>query len=382
MDYTQYKFKNNPFRIVPAIYPEEIIWIGMDKIQKDIDRRIDSGIKTSPSRIVLNWGRYGSGKTHAANYYTKTDYIKTKFNSDTKNLKVTLPRSSKEPIQAFLRALIGQMDFNDIIADFQKFNDIYETKSDAIIEAVTQDAVISQLLKLFLGNPQKQKALFPELNEPTYKIALRNYIYGDSSKAILKELNIPLGIENDDEQIVNLISGIFNTITFEKKIYQSIFLWIDEFEDIDTLTKTSQDRFTTFLRQLIDKTPNSLTIFLNFTLKGSGELEDLSIMLGEALMSRTNLYIEFVEPDLNEAKAYIVQLMNHPLYREKDGSVFPFTDETVEYVLKNIGNLSIRKINETFSLILELALLHKPIPQTITKEFIEKIKLELPHWKR
>ena len=105
IDFSNYKLLNNPFRISPSTNTNELIWVGMKKLKNKIDNRIEICIKTSPSRIVLNWGRYGSGKTHAANYYTKTNYIAEKFKIKTKNIKVNLPRGTKEPVQAFLRAM-------------------------------------------------------------------------------------------------------------------------------------------------------------------------------------------------------------------------------------------------------------------------------------
>ena len=387
IDFKDYKLKNNPFRISPSINADELIWAGMKKLQLKIDNRIEMSITTSPSRLILNWGRYGSGKTHAANFYTKTDYIFEKFNSKTKNIKVNLPRGTKEPVQAFLRALVGQMNFDNIIEDFAKFKEIYTDRAENIIESCTQDSIIAQALKLFFGTRTAGgQNLFGENKIPVNLQVMRNFLYGDSTKSVLKELNLPLGLE-DDEQIVNLISGIFNVIAYEKNIYKAIFLWIDEFEDIDTLPKSSQDRFTTFLRQLIDKSPNNLTIFLNFTLKGLGELEDLSMVLGEALTSRTRLQIDFETPDITEAEQYISELLNHPKFRDEadidqDNLFYPFTKAAVDNVLQNIDRLTARKINETFSLILELSLIKKDRLEEIGLEFINEVKKEIPSWKQ
>ena len=385
IDFAKYKLITNPFRISPPIYSEEIIWAGMRTLKEKIDNRIEISIKTSPSRIVLNWGRYGSGKTHAANFYTKTNYIEETFGVKTKNLKVNLPRGTKEPVQAFLRALVGQLNFDKIIEDFRAFGEKQSERAAQIIDACTQDAIIAQALKLFLRTPGATNDLFGNPMANASLDAMRNFLYGDSTKAILKELNLPLGLD-DDEQVVNLISGIFNVITYESSVYQSVFLWIDEFEDIDTLPKTSQDRFTTFLRQLVDKCPNHLTLFLNFTLKGVGELEDLSIILGEALASRTKLYIDFETPKIAEAKEYISELINHPKFRNTaditgNNPFFPFEDAAVELILSNIDRLTTRKINETFSLILELALINNPVPDAIGPVFVDSIKGELPSWK-
>jgi hypothetical protein len=387
IDFSKYKLLNNPFRISPAINADELIWAGMGKLKKKIDDRIEISAKTSPTRVVLNWGRYGSGKTHAANFYTRTPYINNTLGYKTKNIKVNLPRGSKEPVQAFLRALVGQLNFEKIVEDFKSFKEAYGEEAESIIESCTQDSIIAQALKSFLvPKIASEQSLFGEIKRPVSMEAMRNFLYGDSSKGVLKELNLPLGLD-DDEQVVNLISGLFNVISYEKKLYHCIFLWIDEFEDIDTLPKTSQDRFTTFLRQLIDKCPNHLTLFLNFTLKGIGELEDLSIVLGEALSSRTKLYLDFESPTIPEAESYITELLNHIKFRKEEDQVaeniyYPFTKSAVDFVLENLDRLTARKINETFSLILEMALIKDNVPEEIGMEFIQSIKDEIPSWKQ
>lgn len=387
MNFSDFKLLNNPFRISPSNNPDELIWVGMEKLKDKLNKRIQTSIITSPSRIVINWGRYGSGKTHAANYYTKTKFIEETFKKKTKNIKVNLPRSTKDPVQSFLRALMGQLDFENIVTDFKQVKKEFGAQSETIIDDNTTDSIIALLLKKFLIKDESfSNSLFPELELENSKDALRDYFYGDITKATLRKLNLPLGLE-DDEQIVNLLSGIFNTITYQKRIYSAIFLWIDEFEDIESLPKTTQDRFTTFLRQLIDKTPNNLTIFLNFTLKGIGEFEDLSIILGEALASRAKVHIDFEEPNEEESLRYIRELLNHENFRNsKDinekNLYYPYTESSVKYVVSNIGRKSLRKINETFSLILELALIEEPIPKIISEEYIESKSVEIPSWKK
>jgi hypothetical protein len=372
-------FLRNPFGVISG--NKDIVWAGMEKLKQQIDNRINIGIKTSASRIVLAWGRYGSGKTHAANFYTKTSYIREKFKVKTKNIKINLPRTSKDPAQAFLRSLVGQLDFNNIPSDFTELKTTFGKKLDDIITISSNDSIITDFVKILLEpNPD----LFGETN-PEKSKALKNYLFGDKAKTTLNELELPLGIE-DDEQVVNLISTLFNCITYEKKLYQSIFLWIDDFEDIVTLTATNQARVTAFLRQLIDKTPNNLTIFLNFTFKGRDDIEDLSIILGDALASRTKLRVEFCSPTEEEALDYLKDLINMPQFREaghidKKNRFYPFTEEVAKYIIEHIDGLSIRAINEVFSLILELALIEEKIPKIIDDHFVNTIKDEIASWR-
>ncbi|HAS57915.1 MAG TPA: hypothetical protein DCS64_05360, partial [Algoriphagus sp.] len=187
---------------------------------------------------------------------------------------------------------------------------------------------------------------------------------------------LPFGLR-DDEQVVNFLSTYLNCITYEKHIYSAFILWIDEFEDIDTLNKQSQDRITTFIRQLFDKTPNNFLLFLNFTPKTFFNVEDLSIMLGEALSTRAKIRINFQEPNIGEAIQYIKELIASQLI-EGSNELGPFLDEGVfEYVLENIGILSVRKINEVLSLILELAVLMEH-SKPIDVDFVKSIRDEIP----
>jgi len=186
---------------------------------------------------------------------------------------------------------------------------------------------------------------------------------------------LPLGLTND-EQIANFLATIINCITYEKKLYSTFFIWLDEFEDIDTVKKSLADRFTTFLRQFIDKTPNNLILFLNFTQKAFMDIEDLSIYLGEALTSRAKAKIDFKNPTVEEAVDYVKELCEH---YQLDTQNSPFdNDESIKYPLEHIGNLTARKINETFSIIFEMALLEGK--KQITQDFIDEIKDEIIAW--
>jgi len=383
MEFIKYNLLENPFRVGPEVDPSKLIWVGRNDLKQKIKQRINYGIKTSPSRLVLNWGSYGSGKTHAANFFTRTDFIKNNFEGKTKNLKINLPRSSKNAVQAFLRALLGQLNFDNIIKDFAELEGKFPDNIEQIIESSTQDSIIAEFLKLFV-----KKGHYFENNKEVFEKqipynSLKDVLYGNKiDKATQNQLQVTIGLD-DDEQIVNLLSGIFNCITYDKNLYKAVFLWIDEFEDINTLPKSTQDRFTTFLRQLFDKTPNNLNIFINFTLKTFAEIEDLSYQLGEALANRTNVYIEFDLLSIEDAKDYLLELLNHEKFRPQNGdkTFAPFTSSAVTDVLEKIGKFSIRKINETFSLLIELALIEENPPDEIDLNFVHKVKSELIHYK-
>ena len=373
MTYQKLGLKENPFRLTPPLDQSEIIWAGMNEVKTSIENRIKIALLTKASRIVLNWGAYGSGKTHASLYYSKTNRLEemAKENnvSPAKSIKITLPRSSNNIVQEFFRSFLGQYSLEDIFLDFKKIKDKFgEDKLNLMINAYSNDKSIEDVLK---------KLIDIESNTSEDFIKLKNYIYGDSTKGTLTSLGLPLGL-NNDEQIANLMAAVISCITHDKEIYSSFIIWLDEFEDIDTINKNLADRFTTFLRQFIDKTSNNLLLFLNFTQKTFMDMEDLSGYLGEALTSRAKAKIDFANPTLEESIIYIKDLCENELFKiEGKGSPFD-NDETIKYVLENIGNLTARKINESFSIIFEMALIMDK--EKITTDFIDEIKDEIIAW--
>lgn len=70
-----YKLKLNPFRTTPASNPEEIIWAGFNDVRQKMEKRIKRAIRIPNSSLVLNWGEYGSGKTHAAKFFQKRKFL-------------------------------------------------------------------------------------------------------------------------------------------------------------------------------------------------------------------------------------------------------------------------------------------------------------------
>src|SRR5260221_2607914 len=65
---------SNPFgQITPST--ENIVWAGMSNIKRQLDQLFIEAQATSSTQVVLNWGAYGSGKTHAAIYYSSSDRL-------------------------------------------------------------------------------------------------------------------------------------------------------------------------------------------------------------------------------------------------------------------------------------------------------------------
>ena len=370
MSFEDLGLRSNPFRLTPPLDPDDIKWAGMEKVKRELEKRIEMSMRMDPSRIVINWGAYGSGKTHASLYFSKTSRLSELSrgldSTPPKSFKITLPRTSNDIVQEFLRSFLGQYSLENIRDDFKKLILLLEEeKVKQLIEVYADDSVIKDVVTSIAFDGEDD-----EIFE-----TLKKYIFGDSTKGTLNSLGLPYGLDND-EQIANLLATIISCLTYEKKLYSSFFIWLDEFEDIDTIKKNLADRFTTFLRQFIDKTPNNFTLFVNFTQKAFMHIEDLSVYLGEALASRARTKVDFENPTINEAVAYVKQLYTFYLI---NGGHTPFdNDATISFILEHIGNLTARKINETFSIILEMAIFEEK--NSIDIEYVKSIKEEIIAW--
>ena len=370
MDYKeQYKLKTNPFRITPSINSEEVVWAGFPDLKQQLVERIKYSLQIPNSSLVLNWGEYGSGKTHSALYFSN-ETILAKIAKESKKpspfpINLLLPKG-KSPVHDFFISIIDGIKMEPLR---QKFKDDLEGLKDFI--------------KLNSSNEQLNNIIFQIFNSEIEIGYLKQYLYGTLSKSDLKRDLEEYGIfrflgKSDD--YVKFISLFFLCLTYNQKHYSSVIFWIDEFEDIQTLTSSSRDDVNNFLRELINNTPNYLLLFLNFTLSPIDSVEDISKHLSSAVLDRVRKKIEFKQPTLEELKLYINDLLNNCGFRTDttDDLYYPFTEEGIEFVEEKLGMVSLRRYNETFSILLDIA--NNKKVERIDKDFIEEYESEWIGW--
>ncbi len=365
-----FNLKSNPFRLTPAINSSEIIWAGFPEIKSQFESRIKRTLKISNSSLILNWGEYGSGKTHAARFFGKKEELE-KLSREVERkvpffVLITLPKG-KSPIDDFFTSIIDKVDLTDLRV---KFKDSRENIFE-FIDVIGDNVFINNVTKLFFND---------EVNENL----LRRYLYGSTNAEDTRNL-VAYGIQrklNPDTDYAKLLAMFFSCITYNEKNYSSVILWIDEFEDIAILSKSNGDKTNSFLRELLDNTPNNLLVFLNLTQSALFNIEDLGEYISEALKSRIKARINFELPSKEELFIYVKELLDaHHVDSEinKDKPYFPFTKEVIEEVIEKLGSVSLRKFNEAFGLLIELAEMDEKSP--IEVEYFEVNKNEIIGWK-
>lgn len=288
--YTQFKLQSNPFRLTPALSSEELIWAGFPELKKRIENRILKAIKIPNSSLILNWGDYGSGKTHAARYFTNLNVLsnlKIKTDSLPLPLIINFPRS-KEPVKEIYTQIIDKIDIDDIRRRLEK------AKIDiaSVLSQVTDNVLIQNIVSLLL-NP----TVSPQM--------MKSYLYGTASiTSNFVDKNVSRKLVSDIDYI-ELLSALFSVITYDKKAYSCVIIWIDEFESISILNTVSISNVNNLIRSLLDYVPNNLLIFLNLTQSAMMDVSDLSDYLQEAVKSRIKDKIELGIPDLDAFKLYL-----------------------------------------------------------------------------
>ncbi len=359
-----YKLKTNPFRMTPATNPDELVWAGFGEIKSKFENRIRRSARIPNTTLVLNWGEYGSGKTHAARFFNK----KNELSRISKELGTSIPYSmivplpkGKEPIFSIYISVIDELNIEEIR---EKFADYTEQVQKFIKELGSNIHIQSVLSAIF--NP-----------EVTDIQLLKKYLYGNASTTDFKTLN-GYGILRalkEDTDYTKLLAGFFSCLTLNKNKYSCIIIWIDEFEDIAVLNNTNIDKTNNFLREILDNTPNNLLIFLNLTQSALFSVEDLGQYVYESVRSRIKERISFDLPSKEDFKQYLAELLSAYRVGEETNIYFPYSEDVVDNIIKELGDVSLRQFNETLSLLLELADMDDkhPIDNGVYEEYKDEI---------
>ena len=180
-----------------------------------------------------------------------------------------------------------------------------------------------------------------------------------------------------DSDYTEFIAALFSFMSYEKAKFSCIILWIDEFENMALLNLANVTKMNNCIRTLMDKAPNNLLIFMNLTQTAMMDVDDLSDYLHEAVRNRIKEKIELPIPGKTEVKEYLEDLLNNSVYRIGEPQGFtPFSEDVVNSIIGDLGeSVSLRKYNETFSLLLEYAMSDEQY--VIDNEYYQNVKSDI-----
>ena len=359
--------KQNPFPNSPPRRPEEAVWAGFDKLKGQFENLLGEALTTSRTQVILNWGEWGSGKTHAAVYFSCLDSLSSKVSAkqvrQVWNLYIQTPKEADRAGELFYRDIVEAIGFRKLRKEILR---IIETYGDQNALEKLQEATESEILgkSLWLLGFERDRSgklsLFQEEGaSEKWQRLLEAYFFSETTKTDLKTLGLSRGISSARDRS-HILGGLLRCLTgfaptSETEEHSRVILWIDELEDLIYYTARHYRPFTQGLRELIDFVPYYLTLLMNITLASPEAFEDTTTILGEAILDRVTDQVQFHSPSEKEALEYFCDLVNHPHYRTEDPKArglpdtYPFAKSAIVNLIANLPNRTPRDVNQRCS---------------------------------
>lgn len=398
LDWNRVYLKHNPFSDTPPCQPKDAVWAGFPQLKEQFETLFVQALATSATQVVLNWGAWGSGKTHAAVYFGLSERLLSLADEQrVKGVCTIYILTPKEPARA------GEILYRDTI-EALRFSNLRTFVRELIAEygqdkalRLLQDSTSSEplgkaiwLLGLEPKKPGGQLALFGEEPSPDWNQLLESYFFSTCTKRDLKELGLSRAIDSAQDRfrvlgtLLQCVAGFASVEHIEQ--HRRIILWIDELEDLIYFQARQYRPFVQGLRDLIDRLPNYLTLLMNFTLAAPEAFEDAMVVVGDALRSRITHNVYFKPPTPLEAHDYVVALLQQ--YRSEDISnralpeSYPFAQDALQALIEAMPPLSRtpRDLNkycgQAISAALLAGIISAPGEGLITSEFVHEFVKE------
>lgn len=368
-----YYLKDNPFTLVPP--SEHMIWADRKKFREELEQAIKFSLSTTPSQIIACiWSDWGSGKTHAMRFFSKPETLlqlskDAGFPVDKEPLAIPMIF----PINNVLHSIYLEIIYKNLMPYIKNAVKVLARQT-----AIEKEGVLENRLgRIVDSNLARVLAQFGFKNK---EFLVERYLTLETKSADLNKLSVAKNIETTTEQL-DTLAQIFVLLT--SIIASRIFLWIDDLERISEVAGRDMFEFQYFLRDILDKVPNNLTIIFNITKYPGEEITDRIKYLGPAVLERISKIIPIDYFSYEDYLGYIKDLLKE--YRVQDKSEyakipwFPFEESCLQYIFDVLRakptNLHPRTVNKVLTSVLQWGLKEETKP--ITKGFIEKHRDDL-----
>lgn len=345
----------NPFNIIPDKESEDLIWAGFESNKIKFDSIIHGSLTSDETIVILNISRFGGGKTHTSYFYSKNENLPSVREIEPPfNILVVTPKiAEKAPWVFYTKVIegIGISHITDAVLILRKsFNSA--SISLEVLQKWSKSEDLGRIIWLLADEDEdvsfgaEQLLLGGGIN-----FTLKNKLRIRRGMTSISDISQMLGA------VIQLLSKYNNKSVFQNP--RRIFLWIDELESLIYYTSRQYRPFTQIIRELVDNTPNHLTILMNFSFSEPDEMRSIDFIIGEALLDRVTEQFVFEGTNKKEAKKYVKDLLSHFRIKDfKDGEYLPFSESGLEMILEKAPVTT-----------------HRPlIPRTINKWCLYAIK--------
>lgn len=383
-----YGLKKNPFTTVPTDVDH---WSGRDRerdLLHDVYQSVlygDSGL----SEFVIIVGEWGSGKTHALEFFRQFVNVQR---PDMEAKAILVPKVKLGPKVSWLELYrhivkqhLGREFFRDLAT---RFRDLVTTCADELSNAVDR-ATLQRSMK---EDPEHfRKKVVSELAPEDQPYAMLLLYVAEGSEAALtyltegvkgpSNIDLPKDIKND-YNAVQILAGIFRVMTLpiQKKppVYRGVHFAIDEVEELLEVKATEQAEFWFGTRELINRVPERMAFLLSF----STDVPMLEAIISDAVYDRTtrkNVALEAFSSE--DGKEFVRRQLEYcrPADYDAPQPFHPFTADAVDYVLEQTVSLVPRKIFLPLRQVLERAIRREGLEKgdEIDRALAEAIMLKM-----
>ncbi len=331
--FERFNLKDSAFSLTPSDQ-EEISWFGFNNLKAEFQVIFDRSSYEDLRLCVLNRGRLGAGKTHAAKYFSARYSKEERVGRYIRFIPIVI-ESPKQPQKAFV-------DFASRLFDAVTF--------DRIVQAAYNLRKLGDANKRLLsatGSEDIAAALSMIDNDNSLRT--RTYLFGGGTAKDLRDLGVARRLTRDHDFALAIVGVLYLLIhgqSEEAETYSRIVLWVDEMEDLIYFPTRYYLPFTQGIREVIDRTSSHLTLMLNFTFSEPEELPAIESVLGQAIMQRVNQHVIFQRPDEEEMRGYLLALLKHNRIEDtKCSPTFPFADDAFGSLIKVAASKTPRFLN-------------------------------------
>lgn len=372
--------RENPFMVNPPTDPKQAIWAGMDELKDEFNRVFWEAKASAPTQVVLCRGPMGGGKTHASLFFSSDENIPETSPSvqDIEVLRVQTPTETENPARDFYLDVMEQIRLERIGEAVKK--NVDSVGRDVVEQNLRQTVVsgdfVNALLKLY-----ETSLISPRAGSP-----LSAYFLGKCTTTELRKLGLNRNIEKTQDYF-RVLAGVFRCLTGlsdsnDVAEHNRFCLWVDEMENFIYFTPPQYRPFGQGLREMVDRIPYFLTLFMNFTLTSPEEYEEIELILGGYLTDRITRHIFFDEvKDQEKLLQYVRELLSYYRTEEKPKTpYFPFTEESLRALMSNLQRGTPRDMNKRCRNALmrafENGIFQKGKDLEITPKFVQEMSQE------
>ncbi|HZY94098.1 MAG TPA: BREX system ATP-binding domain-containing protein [Candidatus Bathyarchaeia archaeon] len=388
-DYSRFFFIENPFPAIAVAEENPTVFVDRESIMRLIRDSIVSSVSTDKSQTVVLQGVYGSGKSHILKYVKATinSQLSTRPQGKALAVYVESPRSSFRDFFSGIISGLGVAVMKELAATLIS-DYVLRTKEDlqSYILKTSSGPSGQEIAKRLRTNPAYLGDIVEHLryldlfhvvkkaHERTLKVRdfltvlLQLLVPGNETASwrwllgepLLREerdrLGISYGIEEDN---VLDVTGDLLSI-YRMSGYRTLFVLLDELEDLVDLHATRRSRYFSDLRHFIDRNTQGVCLIACVTPTGFSEIRASGHPLERRLLSVNDILHKFdVSRTVDLVIAYL-GASRHKFFEKKGGhdeflkripslgsalepTLFPFTRSVVTKICErgdgNVGNI-------------------------------------------